>query len=37
MISHHLDLDDAPSAYRMFRDKTDRCTKVVMHPGQLAA
>ncbi|WP_166260143.1 zinc-dependent alcohol dehydrogenase [Marinobacter salicampi] len=34
VISHRLSLDDAPEAYRMFRDKTDNCTKVVMRPGQ---
>lgn len=33
IISHRLDLDQAPEAYRMFRDKTDRCTKVVLRPG----
>ena len=32
VISHHVALDDAPEAYRMFRDKTDGCTKVVMRP-----
>jgi threonine dehydrogenase-like Zn-dependent dehydrogenase len=32
VISHHVPLDEAPSAYRMFRDKTDGCTKVVMRP-----
>jgi threonine dehydrogenase-like Zn-dependent dehydrogenase len=32
VISHDIGLDDAPEAYRMFRDKTDGCTKVVMHP-----
>jgi threonine dehydrogenase-like Zn-dependent dehydrogenase len=32
VISHHVPLDDAPEAYRMFRDKTDGCTKVVMRP-----
>lgn len=32
VISHHMKLDEAPRAYRMFRDKEDRCTKVVMHP-----
>ncbi|TVP57782.1 MAG: hypothetical protein EA349_05860 [Halomonadaceae bacterium] len=36
VISHHLMLDDAPNAYRMFRDKTDHCTKVVIHPGMKA-
>src|SRR5688572_5861642 len=33
VISHRLTLDDAPAAYRMFRDKEDGCTKVVMRPG----
>jgi threonine dehydrogenase-like Zn-dependent dehydrogenase len=32
VISHHVPLDEAPSAYRMFRDKADGCTKVVMRP-----
>lgn len=32
VISHHMTLDDAPQAYRMFRDKLDNCTKVVMRP-----
>lgn len=31
VISHRIQLDDAPEAYRMFRDKEDHCTKVVMH------
>ena len=34
VISHRLTLDDAPEAYRMFRDKQDGCTKVVMRPGE---
>lgn len=34
LISHKLTLDDAPAAYKMFRDKTDGCTKVVMKPGR---
>ena len=34
VISHRLTLDDAPEAYRMFRDKEDGCTKVVMRPGE---
>lgn len=33
VISHKMDLEDAPEAYRMFRDKTDNCTKVVLYPG----
>ena len=32
VISHDIALDDAPDAYRMFLDKADGCTKVVMHP-----
>ncbi|MBK4738323.1 zinc-dependent alcohol dehydrogenase [Noviherbaspirillum pedocola] len=32
VISHHLPLEEAPHAYRMFRDKQDECTKVVLKP-----
>jgi threonine dehydrogenase-like Zn-dependent dehydrogenase len=32
LITHRLDLDDAPGAYRAFRDKEDHCIKVVMKP-----
>jgi threonine dehydrogenase-like Zn-dependent dehydrogenase len=32
VISHKFPLDEAPRAYRMFRDKTDDCIKVVMKP-----
>lgn len=32
VISHRFTLDDAPEAYRMFRDKEDECVKVVMKP-----
>jgi threonine dehydrogenase-like Zn-dependent dehydrogenase len=32
VISHQLPLDSAPQAYRMFRDKQDQCTKVVLKP-----
>lgn len=32
VISHRLPIDEAPQAYRMFRDKQDRCTKVVLSP-----
>ena len=32
VITHRLRLDDAPQAYRMFRDKRDNCVKVVMRP-----
>jgi threonine dehydrogenase-like Zn-dependent dehydrogenase len=32
IISHRLSLDEAPGAYRMFRDKQEHCTKVVLDP-----
>jgi threonine dehydrogenase-like Zn-dependent dehydrogenase len=32
VISHRLSLDEAPGAYRMFRDKAHGCTKVVLRP-----
>jgi threonine dehydrogenase-like Zn-dependent dehydrogenase len=32
VISHRLPLDEAPEAYRMFRDERDSCTKVVLKP-----
>lgn len=32
VISHRLALDDAPEAYKTFRDKEDGCIKVVMNP-----
>jgi threonine dehydrogenase-like Zn-dependent dehydrogenase len=32
VVSHHLKLDEGPDAYKTFRDKKDRCTKVVLHP-----
>lgn len=32
LASHHLPLEDAPDAYRMFRAKTHDCIKVVLHP-----
>jgi threonine dehydrogenase-like Zn-dependent dehydrogenase len=34
VISHRLPLEEAPAAYRMFRDKTDHCTKVVLKPWE---
>lgn len=30
--THHLPLSEGPAAYRMFRDKTDECLKVVLQP-----
>ena len=32
LITHRLDLDEAPGAYRTFRDKQDECIKVVLRP-----
>ena len=32
VISHRMNLDEAPLAYRMFRDKQDDCIKVVLTP-----
>jgi threonine dehydrogenase-like Zn-dependent dehydrogenase len=37
VISHRLPIDGAPGAYRMFRDKQDECTKVVLKPWEQAA
>jgi threonine dehydrogenase-like Zn-dependent dehydrogenase len=33
VITHRLDLDDAPGAYDAFKKKKDHCIKVVMKPG----
>jgi threonine dehydrogenase-like Zn-dependent dehydrogenase len=32
IITHRLPLDEAPEAYKMFRDKQDECVKVVLKP-----
>ena len=32
IISHHMSLEDAPQGYKMFRNKEDNCTKVVLKP-----
>jgi threonine dehydrogenase-like Zn-dependent dehydrogenase len=32
IITHRLPLEEAPAAYRMFRDKQDECIKVVLRP-----
>jgi len=32
VISHVLPLEEAPRGYKMFRDKQDHCTKVVLDP-----
>src|SRR5689334_3432025 len=34
VITHRLTLDDAPNAYKTFRDKQDECIKVVMKPHE---
>jgi threonine dehydrogenase-like Zn-dependent dehydrogenase len=33
VITHRLALDDAPRGYKMFRDKQDRCIKIVLKPN----
>jgi threonine dehydrogenase-like Zn-dependent dehydrogenase len=32
VISHRLSLEDAPQGYKIFRNKEDKCTKVVLKP-----
>jgi len=32
VITHRLRLEEAPDAYRTFRDKKDGCVKVVLRP-----
>ena len=32
VISHHMSIDDAAKGYKMFRNKEDNCTKVVLKP-----
>ena len=32
IITHRMPLEEAPGAYRMFRDKQDECVKVVLKP-----
>jgi threonine dehydrogenase-like Zn-dependent dehydrogenase len=34
VVSHRLPLDQAPNGYRMFRDKADKCIKVVLKPWE---
>ena len=33
IVTHRLPLDQAPEAYKTFRDKKDGCVKVVLKPG----
>ena len=37
VITHRLSLDEAPQAYKTFRDKQDQCIKVVLDPWREAA
>jgi len=37
VITHRLSLDEAPGAYKTFRDKQDECIKVVLDPWKAAA
>jgi threonine dehydrogenase-like Zn-dependent dehydrogenase len=30
LITHNLDLSDAPEAYKLFQEKKDSCIKVIM-------
>jgi threonine dehydrogenase-like Zn-dependent dehydrogenase len=32
VVTHRLPLEQAPEAYKAFRDKEDGCIKVVLHP-----
>lgn len=32
VVTHRLKLDDAPAAYKTFREKKDGCIKVVLTP-----
>ncbi|GII87869.1 glutathione-dependent formaldehyde dehydrogenase [Sphaerisporangium siamense] len=32
VITHHLDLEDAPRGFEMFKHKENECNKVVLHP-----
>ena len=34
VITHRMPLEDAPKGYRMFRNKQDRCEKIVLTPHQ---
>jgi len=33
VITHHMELEDAPQAYQMFLEKRDNCEKVVLKPA----
>ena len=34
VVTHRFGLEEAPRAYRMFRDKQDSCIKVVLKPWE---
>jgi threonine dehydrogenase-like Zn-dependent dehydrogenase len=36
VITHRLSLDEAPGAYKTFRDKNEQCIKVVLDPWKEA-
>jgi threonine dehydrogenase-like Zn-dependent dehydrogenase len=36
IITHRMPLEQAPDAYKMFRDKQDVCVMVVLKPLSLA-
>ena len=37
IITHRMNLEDAPQGYRIFNDKEDSCIKIVMRPQPSAA
>jgi len=37
VVSHRVPIDKAPEMYKVFRDKQDHCTKVVLDPWANAA
>jgi threonine dehydrogenase-like Zn-dependent dehydrogenase len=37
VVTHRVGLDAAPEMYRTFREKQDRCIKVVLKPGEAVA
>ena len=37
LISHRLPLDQAPEGYKLFHDKQNEATKIVLKPGMMAA
>ena len=34
VITHHMNLEDAPKGYELFKHKQDNCIKIVLHPHQ---